>query len=305
MLTTLGPVTNEAPGLPDAVVTGLAAMLGAGLLVGIAPAASASGAWLLAGLVLAGLVAVACGLSSSERTSPLAVLGRVAGASAIAGAFGRYLVPGQPILAAVGLIAVGTAAVACGFQPPRAVVRAAVVVVLAVLAAFVAACFAIAPALLAVELPADDPAGLPAATAILVFGFLGTDRKLRAPRHRIIAIGVALVIYLAVAGAALRQLGGTRLGLSPVPLRDALAAADASGIDAVLTVGATLATVLALVGVLTDLRAEVKPIGMALGGVAAAAGAVLLTVPTAIVVAVALMVGHHVLALVTSRRGSG
>jgi len=32
MLTTFDRVTNEAPGLPDAVLSGLAAMVGAGLL---------------------------------------------------------------------------------------------------------------------------------------------------------------------------------------------------------------------------------------------------------------------------------
>jgi basic amino acid/polyamine antiporter, APA family len=301
MLTTLCPVTNEAPGLPDAVVTGLAAMLGAGLLVGIAPAASAAGAWLLAGLVLAGLLTVAYGLSTSVKSTPLAVLGRSAGAAAIAGAFGRYLVPEYPIPAALALLAVITALTAAGITPSRTLLRAAVAVVLAVLIVFVVVCFAIAPP----PNPAgpNDPAGLPLATAFLVFGFLGTERAPQ--RHRMITIGLALVIYLAVAGAALHQLGGARLALSPVPLRDALVAADAAGIDRVLTVGAALATVLALFGVLTDVRAETKPVGMALVGLATAVAIVVLTVPALILVAVALMLGDRLLALVTSRRGPG
>jgi APA family basic amino acid/polyamine antiporter len=307
MLTTFVRVTNEAAGLPDAVVTGLAAMLGAGILVGIAPAASASGAWLLAGLALAALVAVACGLSTSESTGvvqrTVTVLGRAAGASAIGGAFGRYLVPENPRAAAVALLAVTTVLVALGVRLPRTLLRAGVVVVLAVLAVFVAACFAIEPPPNAPG--GNDPSGLPAATAILVFGFLGTDRKLGTRRHRMIAIGVALVIYLAVAGAALYQLGGARLGLSPVPLRDALAAADASGIDAVVTVGAVLATVLALFGVLADLWADDEPRDVAVAGFAMALGTMLLTVPALMVVAVALMVGDRLLGLATSRRGSG
>lgn len=288
--------------MPDAVVTGLATMLGAGLLVGIAPAASASGTWMLAGLALAALVAVACGLSTSERTTPLAVLGRSAGAAAIALAFGRYLVPEHPVPAAGVVLVVAMLLSAFGFRPPRLLIRAGVVVVLAVLAVFVAACLAIAPPPNASG--AEGVAGLPAATAFLVFGFLGTDRKLATPRHRVIAIGVALVIYLVVAGAALYQLGGTRLGLSPVPLRDALAAADATGIDPVLTVGAALATVLALLGVFEDLWADDEPWQVIAGGAAMALGALLLTVPALLLVAVALMVGHHLLALVTSRRGS-
>jgi APA family basic amino acid/polyamine antiporter len=302
MLTTFVRVTNEAAGLPDAVVTGLAAMLGAGLLVGIAPAASASGAWLLAGLVLAALVAVACGLSTSEPVGPLGLLGRSAGAAAIAGAFGRYLVPENPKAAAVALLAVSTVLIALGVRLPRTLIRAGVVVVLAVLAVFVAACFAIEPPPNAPG--GNDPAGLPVATAILVFGFLGTDRKLRTRRHRMIAIGVALVIYLAVAGAALYQLGGARLALSPVPLRDALVAADASGIDAAVTVGAAVAAVLALLGVLGDIWADDEPRDVAVAGFAMALGTMLLTVPTLMVVAVVLMVGDRVLAVATSRRGS-
>jgi basic amino acid/polyamine antiporter, APA family len=234
--------------------------------------------------------------------SPVGLLGRSAGAAAIAVAFGRYLVPEHPIPAAVALIAAGTVLTAVGFTPPPMLIRAGVVVVLAALVVFIAACFAIEPPPNAPGL--DDPAGLPAATVILVFGFLGTERKPHTRRHRMIAIGVALVIYLAVAGAALHQLGSARLGLSPVPLRDALVAADASGIDAVLTVGAALAAVLALTGLLTDLRADVGRSGVAAGGVAAAVGAVLLTVPTLIMVAVALMVGDRLLRLATTRRGS-
>src|SRR6266545_4390728 len=216
MLTTLSRVTNEAPGLPDAVLSGLAAMVGAGLLVGIAPAAHAVGAWLLVGLVLAALVGY--GLSTSDTATPLLVLGRSAAAGAIAGAFGRYLVPEHPVPAAVVLIAVTTVLTAAGIAPARTLIRAGSLIVLIVLAVFVAACLAIEPPPNATE--PVDPAWLPAATGPLVFGFLGTDRKLRTNRHRMIAIGAALVLYLAVAGAALRQLGSARLALSPVPLRD-------------------------------------------------------------------------------------
>ncbi|MCA1835502.1 MAG: hypothetical protein LC721_03860, partial [Actinobacteria bacterium] len=55
-------------------------------------------------------------------------------------------------------------------------------------------------------------------------------------------------LLVLVGYAALHQLGAPRLALSPAPLRDALAAADASGIDALLTVGAAVATVFALLG---------------------------------------------------------
>lgn len=301
MLTTLSRVTNEAPGLPDAVLSGLAATVGAGLLVGLAPAADLAGSWLLAGLVLAALIALACGLSTSDKATPLLVLGRSAGAAAIAAAFGRYLVPEHPAVGAVAVLAVTTALAAAGITPSRTLVRAGAVLVIAVLVVFVAACFAIAPP--ANASGSDNPGGLPAATALLVFGFLGTDRKLRTGRHRIITIGAALLVYLAVAAAALRQLGSARLALSAVPLRDALIAADASGIDRVLTVGAALATVLALLSVLSDLRADTTPVLTVAGGAAAVLGTLVLNVPVLMAVAVALMLGHQL--LVTSRRWSG
>jgi APA family basic amino acid/polyamine antiporter len=305
MLTTLGPVTNEAPGLPDAVVTGLAAMMGAGLLLGIAPAAEAAGFLVLVALPIAALVVVLCGLSTSESKRPLpravAMLGRSAGAAAVAVTFGRYVLPQQPKVAAALVLVFAILLVTFfDFTPPRSLLRAAVVVQLAVLAVFVAACFAIEPP---PNPPgATHPEGLPVATAFLVFGFLGADRRLRDRGQRIVAVGVALLIYLAVTGAALYQLGAARLGLSPVPLRDALAAADASGIGPVLTVGAALATALALLGVLTDIYADEKPVEWTISEFVMVGGIMLVAVPVLIIVAVALMIGHRV--LVTSTRGS-
>ena len=53
-------------GLADAVVIGLGAMLGAGIFAAPAPAAEAAGSWLLAGLVLASVVAYANATSSAQ-----------------------------------------------------------------------------------------------------------------------------------------------------------------------------------------------------------------------------------------------
>lgn len=306
MLTTFDRVTYRVP-------AGLAAMLGAGILAGLAPAASAAGAWLLAGLVISAALSVACGLSivDSRQSLPYAVgvIGRIVGAAAIAETFGHYLLPDQPLVAAIGLIVVATAVSSLGLGQSPTLTVAGISVVFAVFAVFVAACFAIEPAGQAVAPPAGSPgladlAGLPVATLLMFFAFLGFDRV--PGRQRWFTIGIALVIYLAVAGAALHQLGGTRLALSATPLRDALAAADASGIDTMLTVGAALATVLALLGVLSDLRAGPRGVVLTpVAGLAAAIGTVLLTVPVAMGVAAGLMLGHYALAVATSRRGSG
>jgi APA family basic amino acid/polyamine antiporter len=276
-------------------------MVGAGLFAGLAPAASAAGVWLLASLTLAALLAIACGQSTMDLTAPLphtfGVVGRIAGAAAIAETFGSYLLPEYPVPAAIGLLAVATSASFLAL--PRTLFVAAAVVVLAVLAIFVVACFAIAPAEQVVTPPpSDDLAGLPLATLLMFFGFLGFERG-----SGRLTIVVALVIYLAVAGAALYQLGGTRLALSTTPLRDALAAADAAGLDPVLTAGAALACLLTVLGLLADVRAGHRGTVLTpVVGVAAVAGTVLLTVPVAMAAAAGLMLGHYALGWLTSRR---
>jgi len=294
------------------VPRGLAAMLGAGIFAGLAPAARVSGTWLLAGLVLAGLLAVGYGwryaiepgnqaLSISDKPGLLGTLGRVAGASAIAGTFGLYVLPQHPLPAAIGVIVVTAALTLAGVRPSGTVVGILVALVLAVLVVFVAACLAIAPAGQVVAAPAGSPgtdrlAGLPAATALMFFGFLGFERA-GGRTTRVVAIGVALAVYLAVGYAALRQLGGPRLASSPTPLRDALAAADASGIDAVLTVGAAVATVLALLGVFADLRRGTNRAVPPAAALLAAAGTVLLSVPASMAVAVGLTLAGYAVRL--------
>jgi basic amino acid/polyamine antiporter, APA family len=297
MLTTFGRVTYQVP-------AGMAAMLGAGILSGLAPAASVSGIWLLAGLVLAAGLAILCGLSTAENASPLpywlGVSGRIAGASAIAGTFGSYVVPTHPAPAAVVFVAIGVGLASVNWE--QSLSRVALGIVLAVFAVFVAACFAIEPPGQVITPPPDTPgtpelAGIPAATALMFFCFLGFHRA----KRRWLAITATLVVSAAVAGAALYQLGGPRLALSSAPLRDALAAADASGIDKILTVGVALATLLALLGVLGDLRTGPHPrLITPLGGVVAAVGAVLLSIPTAIALASGLMLGHYAVAAVRS-----
>ncbi|HEU5473950.1 MAG TPA: hypothetical protein VFV67_25165 [Actinophytocola sp.] len=277
------------------VPSGLAAMLGAGILAGLAPAASVAGAWLLVGLVFAAAAAVGCGLSIRDRLGILGILGRIAGASAVATTFGAYLLPAHPLPAAIVLVAAGTGLTMAGMRPSRTFLAVGAALVLAVLVLFVVVCFAVAPP--AGNPDTGGPAGLPAATALMLFCFLGFDRAGTGDRRRrwpvLAAIGVALVVCLAVGGAALYQLGSARLALSDAPLLDALAAADAAGLGPVVTAGAALATVLVLLGLFDDLRQVGRPVLVPAAGVAAAAGAALLPVPVAMVAAAALMVGQY------------
>ncbi|WP_219418684.1 APC family permease [Pseudonocardia nigra] len=120
-------------GTADAVVLGLAAMLGTGVFAVWAPAAAAAGPWLLLAVVIAGIVA-ACNAASTadlavahpesgggfvygrERLSPAAgrlagvafLVGKSASAAAAAGVFGGYVLQVQPLPAAILAIVVVT-----------------------------------------------------------------------------------------------------------------------------------------------------------------------------------------------------
>ncbi|RLK55342.1 amino acid/polyamine/organocation transporter (APC superfamily) [Actinokineospora cianjurensis] len=311
-----------------------AAALGAGAPLVCAPAAAAAGWWSVAGVVLAGLVALltavsladlaaqSCltGVSAHVRTrlgvlpgrmaGVLDIGGRVVGAAAVAGTAGAYLAPSQPKVAAVGVVVV-VAALALGrvaFSAPSRWVIAGVTIV--TLAVFVTTGLAIEPVQQAVAATAgtpgsDDPTGVIAAAGLFAFGFLGVERAVGTrARVGIVAVVVVAVGYLLVCVAALRQLGGPRLGLSPTPLRDALAAADGAAIDPMLTagilVGALLAVRTLLSGAgagLTDLvEAGELPAAAAtrrhlITAVAASAVALMVDPATAVAIAATLLLG--------------
>lgn len=120
-------------GTADAVVLGLAAMLGTGVFAVWGPAAAAAGPWLLLAVVLAGVVA-ACNAASTadlavahpesgggyvygrERVSPAAgrlagvafLVGKSTSAAAAAGVFGGYVLPSAPLPASILVIVAAT-----------------------------------------------------------------------------------------------------------------------------------------------------------------------------------------------------
>jgi APA family basic amino acid/polyamine antiporter len=244
------------------VAGALASTFGAGLFLGLAPAASLAGWWLVAGLMLAATLAVLFALSTPDvvrggTPAVLGILGRLAAAVAIAGTFGAYVLPDRPEVAAVGLVVVVAAVVQLVPTLPPVVTRVASVVVLGVLAVVAIACFAIAPVEVAVAPPSDaaggdDGLGLLPAAALLYVCFAGQGRQ--SVRGRLTVIGIVLVWCVAIAFGVLRQLGGERLALSATPLRDVLAAADAASVGGLLTVGVTVACAFALRGTFCDVR---------------------------------------------------
>jgi APA family basic amino acid/polyamine antiporter len=328
-------------------------MLGAGLLVGLSPAAAAAGRWLLAGIVLAFLTALCSALSTSDQSKRFAglgggylytrhqlgvlpgrmagsaaLVGRICSGAAVAGTFGVYVAPQQPVYAAIAVCVAATVLDAFGFRPPRGLIVTIVVVVLAVLAIVVTVCFTIAPPA-ALPIPpdvpgTDDPAGLLTAAGVMFFAFLGFEHVTSSAeqsysvRQSHVAVPVILVVTLVtslgLAWATLHQLGGPRLALSPAPLREALAAADASSLEPLITGAAGLATMLGVLLAVGSIRrtfsalaefSDVPPSlsivgsrgvsapGAVLSGAAVATAAALLNPPQAIGLAACLLLFYY------------
>ncbi|QWF78193.1 hypothetical protein HUW46_01588 [Amycolatopsis sp. CA-230715] len=220
--------------------------LGAGILVTLATGASVAGWWLLVAVPVVAAVAfgsmrtVAYAQSTMEGANAR-LLSAVGGAARLAlvplaaASFAAYLVPSHPMLAAVAVVAAVTVADAARFDftpYARGWVLGLLVLALAVL---VVLCTVITP----LRLPEHDVPSNAAVAAVALFPLLA-----RAPgKHAgwwLIGTAVAAAVLSA---AALYQLGPLRLGLSPAPLRDVLAAADALAIDPWLAAAAALATV--------------------------------------------------------------
>jgi hypothetical protein len=236
--------------------------LGAGVLIALAVGAEAAGPWVLAGIALAGMLAlgslwtVQSGHSAGNATGNAtgSVAGRAVGAAAdlgrvvvFASAFGAYLLPGKPGLAAPALVAGVVAADLVRVRLPDELCRWITITLVLTAAVLVGLCVAISPVRLAGANGAPSVTGVLLATAIML-PLLVPDRRERGVRR----VCGSTAVALAVAGAALYQLGPKRLGLSPTPLLDVLAAADASAVAPLLIVVVLLATVTAALTTFTE-----------------------------------------------------
>ncbi|MCB5178677.1 APC family permease [Streptomyces antimicrobicus] len=271
-------------GVSDAVVVGLGAMIGAGIFAALAPAARAAGSALLWALALAAVVAYANAHSSArlaarypasggtyvygrERLGPFwgylagwgFVIGKTASCAAMALTVGAYVWPGREHAVAVAAVVALTAANYGGVQKSARIARVIVAVVLAVLAGVVAACLGsgTADAGRLSDGASGGVAGLLQAAGLLFFAFAGYARittlgeEVRDPQRTIpravpVALGIALLVYAAVAVAALSVLGAEGLAASTAPLADAVREAGRPGLAPVVRVGAALAALGAL-----------------------------------------------------------
>ncbi|GLZ36178.1 hypothetical protein Lesp02_83650 [Lentzea sp. NBRC 105346] len=269
---------------PRAIVLGLSAMLGAGVFAGFAPAAALAGWWFVPALLLSAAAALCSAFSTADQSRALPettgygfirnqlgpwsarlgasgyLLGRFAMAAAIATMFGAYVLPESPATAAVLLITGTVLLTATGFRWTPALSWAAAIFVVVVLALVVVSCFSIAPPQAVTT--TGNTRELVGVGALLFAAFLGFERitvdsglSERTLRIAIpVTIGGALAVYLAVGVGVHRQLGTDRLALSPAPLRDALAAADAAALIPLVQAAAAVAAVSTLYFVLSGTR---------------------------------------------------
>ena len=283
-------------GTADAVVLGLAAMLGTGVFAVWGPAAAAAGPWLLVAVVIAGLVAICNAASTAdlavahpesgggyvygrERIAP--GVGRLAGvaflagksssAAAAAGVFGSYVLPSQPVAAAVVVImavtALNTAGVRWTARGAYALVGGTLAVLLLVIASGLLGAGEDTPAAAAVPTAevaapvAGGPLGAFTAAGLLFFAYAGYARiatlaeEVRDPTRTLrraieIALGIALFTYLLVGVALIVGLGIDRLATETAPLVTLVDMGPSPSLGVLVRVGAAVAAGSALLSVL-------------------------------------------------------
>nr|WP_268823754.1 APC family permease [Yinghuangia soli] len=263
--------------MSDAVMVGLGSMIGAGVFAAFAPAARAAGSGLLIGLALAAAVAYCNATSSArlaarhpqsggtyvygrERLGPFwgylagwaFVVGKTASCAAMAMTVGAYVWPEYTRATGVGAVALLTLLNLRGVQKAAWLTRAIVAVTLLVLAMVVVACLTSADAERLEPFPDAGWYGILQSAGLLFFAFAGYARiatlgeEVRDPARTIpraipAALGIALVVYAAVAFAALLAVGADALAATTAPLDAAVRATDWSAAAPVVRIGAAVA----------------------------------------------------------------
>ncbi|RJQ88084.1 sulfatase [Amycolatopsis panacis] len=259
--------------------------LGGGLLMVLAVGAAGARYWVLAGVVLAAVVAVLVSRLPSLGTGQLdrytGGVARLAQLVVFAIVFGAYVVPSQSSYAAGALVVLVVAADFAGLRLPTVLVRWLTVVLLVAAAVLVVLCAVVPPVVTFDGIGSPNvPAVVVAALVVLPFLLPSTGERLRAVTLAVVAVLVTVV--------ALVQLGPIRLGLAETSFRDLLYAADAGQLQPLLTVVVVLATVPAALTTFTDARERFAPSGGlpgVAGGVVAAAAAAFAPVYAVLLVA--------------------
>jgi basic amino acid/polyamine antiporter, APA family len=264
------------------VATGLAAILGAGIFAIIAPAAAIAGPALVVSLGIAAFVALCNALSSAQlaallpRTGGTYTFGRrmmgnwwgfsagwmflvanTVGPGVIALAFGGYVnaiwafIPSR--LAAVLAALTMTAINAAGIR--RSVRVTDVIVIISILSLLSVAVLGLPSAHLANFTPFAPGGfvGVLRATGLLFFAYTGYSRiatlveevrnpKKTIPRATVIALGLAVILYLLVAATAISVLGAKGVATSSAPLEQTMVALGSGTGIVIIVAGAFFTT---------------------------------------------------------------
>lgn len=291
-MTTSGPLARRL-GLGDAIAIGLGSMIGAGVFAAFAPAADAAGSLLLVGLALAAIVAYANATASAQLAAQYPtsggtyvygreqlghwpgffagwsfVIGKTASCAAMALTFAAYAAPAgweKPIAIAAVLALAGVNSV--GVTRTAAVAKVIVVIVLSVLALVVVAAGASGEATVAgLFVDAGDVGvyGVLQSAGLLFFAFAGYARiatmgeEVRDPQRTIpraitVSLALTLVVYTAIALAALAMLGPERLAASPAPLTEVATAGGWAWTEPIVRIGAAMAALGALLALIAGI----------------------------------------------------
>ena len=280
-------------GLRDAVVVGLASMIGAGVFGAFPPAARAAGTFLLIGLGIAAVVAYCNATSSAQLAAryPLSggtyvygrerlgewwgflagwgfVVGKTASCAAMALTFASYAAPTRwtrPV--ALATVAALTAVNYRGVTRTAQLARAIVTAVLVSLGVFLVACLiggSPNSAGLSNWSSPHGAYGVLQSAGLLFFAFAGYARvatmgeEVRDPARTIpraipMALAGAIVVYAAVAVTLLAVLGPDDLAGSPAPVAAAVQAGGWDWAEPVVRIGAALASLGALLALIAGI----------------------------------------------------
>jgi APA family basic amino acid/polyamine antiporter len=287
------PALARRLGVADAVVIGLGSMIGAGVFAVWAPAASVAGGLLPLALVVAAVVAYCNAASSAqlaavypvsggtyaygrERLGPwwgytagcAFVLGKTASCAAMALTFATYAVPGPEWLRRLVALAAVLALAGVNYRGVTKTARLTRILVACTLVvlATVVTVLVVSPS--AADVPSWSTRagayGVLQAAGLLFFAFAGYARiatmgeEVRDPARTIpraisIALFATVGIYLLVGITLLLALGPERIAASGAPVATAVDAVGAAWAVPVVRVGAALASLGALLGLIAGI----------------------------------------------------
>lgn len=322
----------------DATSIGLASMLGAGVFVAFSPAARAAGDWLTLAIILAGAVAYFNARASAQLAAEYPnsggtyvyarnrlgrwagfvagwsfVSGKTASCAAMAYTFALYVAPNFARPIAIAAVVLVTAVNLLGITKTALVSKILLVMTLVVLSFVIVVSFTGIPSAEAEVAPTGSALGVFQAAGFMFFAFAGYARiatlgeEVRNPRRTIptailLALAMAVVLYLTIGLGLLHRLGAAGIAASPTPLLEVVRGAGPAVVlvmigAAAASLGALLALV-AGVGRTTLAMAQNGDLPRFLGTISAKSSVPFAAELSVAVVVIALLLSTDVLTMV-------